>query len=36
MLQSGFAPAVELVRDLDQFETWSQICLRHLFAPTGV
>ena len=32
MLQSGFAPAEELVRDLDQFETWSQLCLKHLFA----
>jgi predicted NUDIX family phosphoesterase len=32
MLDAGFASAQELARDLDQFETWSQICLQHLFA----
>lgn len=32
MLQAGFASSDELVRDLDQFETWSQLCLSHLFA----
>lgn len=32
MLQTGFSSPAELVRDLDQFETWSQICLKHLFA----
>lgn len=32
MLESGFTSADELVRDIDQFETWSQLCLRHLFA----
>ena len=30
--QTGFAEPSELARDLDQFETWSQICLKHLFA----
>jgi predicted NUDIX family phosphoesterase len=30
MLLSGFASSEELIRDLDQFETWSQLCLRHL------
>lgn len=29
ILQSGFAPTAELVRDLDSFETWSQLCLQH-------
>ncbi|HLJ11705.1 MAG TPA: phosphoesterase, partial [Planctomycetaceae bacterium] len=32
MLQSGFASSDELVRELDQFESWSQLCLAHLFA----
>jgi predicted NUDIX family phosphoesterase len=32
MLQTGFTSADELVRDCDQFETWSQLCLTHLFA----
>lgn len=31
MINAGFVPPVELVRELDQFETWSQICLKHLF-----
>ncbi len=30
MLDAGFAPAQELMRDLDGFESWSQLCLRHL------
>lgn len=30
ILESGFAPPAELLRDLDSFETWSQICLNHL------
>jgi predicted NUDIX family phosphoesterase len=30
MINAGFAPPEQLVRDLDQFETWSQICLKHL------
>ena len=32
MIQAGFAPPEELVRELDEFETWSQICLKSLFA----
>lgn len=32
MMKSGFAPLEELGRVPDQFETWSQICLRHLNA----
>lgn len=35
MLQTGFAPSEELIQDLDQFETWSQLCLRHLFGTPG-
>src|SRR5262245_13550894 len=35
MLQTGFAPTEELVRDLDEFETWSQLCLRYLFTSDG-
>lgn len=31
MLEAGFAPAENLVAEVDQFETWSQLCLRHLF-----
>lgn len=27
-----FVPVAELLRDLEQFETWSQICLKALFA----
>ena len=32
MLESGFASSDELVRAADEFETWSQLCLAHLFA----
>ena len=32
ILESGFAPPSELVRDLAGFETWSQICLKYLVA----
>ncbi len=32
MMQTGFASSAELMRDREQFETWSQICLDHLFA----
>lgn len=32
MLETGFASPEELLRDLDQFETWSQLCMTHLFA----
>ena len=31
MINAGFAPPEELVRKLDEFETWSQICLKHLY-----
>ena len=30
IIQAGFAPPSELARDLDQFESWSQICLDQL------
>jgi predicted NUDIX family phosphoesterase len=30
--QTGFAEPSELARDVEQFETWSQICLEHLIA----
>ena len=30
MIDSGFFPLEELVRDRDQFESWSQICLDYL------
>lgn len=30
MIETGFTPLAELVRDLDGFETWSQICLKFL------
>jgi len=32
ILEAGFRPIRELLADLDRFETWSQICLRALFA----
>ncbi|MBS0208479.1 MAG: phosphoesterase [Planctomycetes bacterium] len=31
LVDSGFRPLDELLGQLDQFETWSQICLRALF-----
>lgn len=31
ILEAGFASPSELVRDRDRFESWSQICLDHLF-----
>lgn len=31
MHAAGFRPADELLREVQQFETWSQICLRHLY-----
>ena len=31
MLQAGFASTADLLRDADQFETWSKLCLTHLF-----
>jgi predicted NUDIX family phosphoesterase len=32
MFECGFQPVEELLKDLPAFETWSQICLRALFA----
>lgn len=32
LLDSSFRPVAELLGDLPRFETWSQICLRALFA----
>lgn len=32
IIQTGFASVEELKRDREQFETWSQICLDHLFS----
>jgi predicted NUDIX family phosphoesterase len=32
LLDSGFRPPAELLADLPRFETWSQICLRAMFA----
>jgi predicted NUDIX family phosphoesterase len=31
IIETGFADPAELTADRDQFETWSQICLDHLF-----
>jgi predicted NUDIX family phosphoesterase len=31
--QSGFLPVREILKDLEGFETWSQICLEALFKP---
>ena len=31
ILETGFAQPAELLQVLDQFESWSQICLKHLF-----
>ena len=32
ILDAGFLPVAELLTDLERFETWSQICLKALFA----
>ncbi|MCX7423789.1 MAG: phosphoesterase [Planctomycetia bacterium] len=34
IIQTGFATPTDLLRERDQFETWSQICLDHLFAAS--
>ena len=31
LVDAGFRPASELLKELDRFETWSQICLRALY-----
>jgi predicted NUDIX family phosphoesterase len=33
ILECGFRPVDEILADLSKFETWSQICMRALFAP---
>jgi len=35
MLDAGFLPIGELLQELDSFETWSQLCLRHLFGESS-
>jgi len=35
MLDAGFLPIGELLQELDSFETWSQLCLRHLFGQSS-
>lgn len=35
ILETGFASPTELLQQRDQFETWSQICLEHLFGTEG-
>ncbi|MFN0198622.1 MAG: phosphoesterase [Planctomycetaceae bacterium] len=32
ILETGFASPAELVQDFESFETWSQICLKHLLS----
>lgn len=32
IIETGFSLPEELTQHVDQFESWSQICLRHLFA----
>ena len=32
ILEAGFLPVAELLARIDEFETWSQICLKALFA----
>jgi len=34
-LDAGFLPIGELLQELDSFETWSQLCLRHLFGQSS-
>ncbi|HZL90429.1 MAG TPA: phosphoesterase [Pirellulaceae bacterium] len=38
IIDAGFSPVEELLADLSRFETWSQICLKALFAQgaTGI
>jgi predicted NUDIX family phosphoesterase len=33
IIETGFSFPEELTQHVDQFESWSQICLRHLFSP---
>ena len=32
MIETGFAPPAQLIAEADQFETWSEICLKNLFS----
>jgi predicted NUDIX family phosphoesterase len=32
IIESGFLPVEDLLEDLESFETWSQICLKSIFA----
>jgi predicted NUDIX family phosphoesterase len=32
IIDAGFRPIRELLENIDRFETWSQICLKALFA----
>ena len=32
IIEAGFRPVEQLLADLDRFESWSQICLKALFA----
>lgn len=32
LVDAGFYPVSQLLNELDQFESWSRICLQHLFA----
>lgn len=34
LLEAGFRPVQELLARLDEFETWSQICLKALYGPS--
>lgn len=34
MIDAGFAPLSQLVEEIDEFETWSQICLKFLAGET--
>ena len=36
IIQAGFNTAGELTRDIEHFETWSQICLKALFPGAGL
>jgi len=31
IIETGFANSSELIQAVDEFETWSQICIKHLF-----
>ena len=35
IVDGGFLPVQEILRQLDDFEVWSQICLRALFKVSG-